>query len=164
MHHISNEQISAFWEWETDYYAAQPPDAKPSPVLIKEIYDAFFAPRLVSHRESWDNFADEVFFLDPNAKEDAFVQQTRENALEEEEKRGLEKEAHRSFAHCRRACEENKKCFQYRYKEGACGFGFSMRLGRPVPKEDTVAGWNLGKIRRWTGKRQECREVLWPEV
>ena len=164
MHHISVEEISSFWEWENDRYASLAPNAKPEPILMKDIYDAFFAPRLLPRREDWDNWADERFFLDPAADKDAFDDKTKKRAVKEEDKKGVEKEAHISFEHCRRACEAEKKCFQYRFKDGACGQGFSMRLGRPAPGSGMMSGWNMEKIERWTSKRQTCDEVIWPKL
>ena len=163
MHHISTEAISAFWEWENEHYASAP-GADRGPILMKDIFDAYFLPRLQPRREDWDNYADERFFLDFNAEGAEYDDHTLKRAVKEDDKQGVEKEAHVSFEHCRRACEATKKCFQFRFKDGVCGFGFSMRLGKPVPGDGMMAGWNMDKIERWTGKRQTCEEVLWPKI
>lgn len=166
MHHISVEAISAFWAWEREHYASSSgagagPDR--GPILMKDIFNAYFVPRLQGRRADWDNYADERILID-SAKADEHDDKTRDKAVKEEDKKGAEMEAHVSFEHCRRACEESKKCFQFKYKEGVCGFGFSMKLGRPVPGDGMVSGWDVDKIERWTAKRASCEEVLWPKV
>lgn len=163
MHHISVEGVSAFWQWENEQYASAPSGER-GPILLKDIFDAYFRPRLQARRDEWDNSSDEAFLLDFSRAGADYDDRTLNRAVKEEDKQGVQKEAHLSFEHCRRACEEAKKCFQFRFKDGVCGFGFSMRLGKPVPGDEMKSGWNVEKIERWTGKRQTCDEVLWPEV
>ncbi|PKS05588.1 hypothetical protein jhhlp_008106 [Lomentospora prolificans] len=175
MHHMSAEEISSFWEYETLRYdealKATAPGSKfnPEPVLIKEIFDEFFTSRLVARRNDWDNSADERFYLDPKAKDWPDWQLNR--AYDEEKKSETEKKAHLSFDNCKKACEETKKCFQFSYKEGVCGFSFSMRLGKPTPakkntkKEDRIhSGWDVPKIKEWADKHKTCQQIHWPKL
>lgn len=160
MHHLSTEELSSFFEYETAYYASLPASETPTPMLLRTIHDAFFAPRLTSRREDWDNLSFDRLYL--NATE---TPGKKKKVVPEDKKTTEElRQAHFSFEHCRRACEADAKCFQFSFGEGVCAFGESMKVGGPVPGKGHMAGWDVDKIKGWVGEHEKCEEVRWPKV
>jgi len=87
-----------------------------------------------------------------------------------------EKEAFKSFAHCRRACAVNMECFQFVHYERTCKLSVSFRLGAykapeiDVDEEGTVtrnvtfkSGGMMDRIRDWT-ENNACTVAEWPVV
>lgn len=100
-------------------------------------------PEIYAEREDWYNLSDDLFYRPPGINGDR--QKSREDMS------ALEREAHVSFEHCGRACEEQPRCFQYSYSNHECGFSYSYRLGRKrYPESGTtfMSGWNLARIER----------------
>ncbi|OHF00075.1 hypothetical protein CORC01_04721 [Colletotrichum orchidophilum] len=166
MHHMNAEEISTFWEYEHKRYA-DPSLPQPPPVMrIKDIYHEFFAPRMQPERADWDNLADDQFFLDESANKH---QDWQLNRAKKEDLTNEEKVAHLSFGHCRKACETDKSCFSFQYKDGVCGFSWAWKLGHPVKRESTdekrtMSGWAVEKINTWIEQQGECGPVKWPDV
>ncbi|TEA22600.1 hypothetical protein C8034_v002939 [Colletotrichum sidae] len=166
MHHMNAEEISTFWEYEHKRYADPTLPNPPPPMRIKDIYHAFFAPRMVLDRADWNNLADDRFYLDESANKHEDWQLNRaklENLTPEE------KEAHLSYAQCRKACEADQGCYAFQFKNGICAFSWSFKLGHPVKKEAheekrTMSGWDVRKINAFIEKQGECGPVKWPDV
>lgn len=166
MHHMNAEEISTFWEYEHKRYS-DPSLPQPPPVMrIKDIYHEFFAPRMQPERADWDNLADDRFFLDESANkhQDWQLNRAKKEDLTEEEK-----VAHLSFGNCRKACEADRSCFSFQYKDGVCGFSWAWKLGHPVKRESTdekrtMSGWAVEKINAWIEQQGECGPVKWPDV
>lgn len=113
------------------------------PLLLQELYQHLIDPHLDANREDWYNLSDDILYRPPGAEGDR--QKSRE------EMSPLEKDAHMSFEHCGRACEDQSRCFQYVYYTQTCGFSYSYRLGRRrLPESGTTykSGWNRAKIAR----------------
>ncbi|KAJ0326648.1 hypothetical protein COL5a_006836 [Colletotrichum fioriniae] len=154
MHHMNAEEISTFWEYEHKRYS-DPSLPQPPPVMrIKDIYHEFFAP------------PDDRFFLDESANkhQDWQLNRAKKEDLTEEEK-----VAHLSFGNCRKACEADRSCFSFQYKDGVCGFSWAWKLGHPVKRESTdekrtMSGWAVEKINAWIEQQGECGPVKWPDV
>ncbi|KAF6822466.1 hypothetical protein CMUS01_11071 [Colletotrichum musicola] len=166
MHHMNAEEISSFWEYEHKRYS-DPSLPNPPPVTrIKDIYHEFFAPKMVPERADWDNLADDRFYLDESADKHEDWQLNR---AKKDDLSPVEKEAHLSFGHCRKACEADKSCFSFQYKDGVCGFSWAFKLGHPVKKASQeekrrMSGWDVRKINSWIEKQGECGPVKWPDV
>lgn len=157
MHHLSTEELSSFFEYETAHYAVS---SDPGPMLLRTIHDAFFAPRLSPRREDWDNLSADRLYLNTTQDDGK-----KKKVVPDEKKTTAElREAHFSFEHCRRACEADGKCFQFSFGDGVCAFGESMKVGKPVPGKGNMAGWDVDKIQGWVAEHETCEEVLWPKV
>jgi hypothetical protein len=75
----------------------------------------------------------------------------------------IEKEAHISFEHCGKACEEQERCFQYVYSDKTCGFSYSYRLGYkrlPENGKSFKSGFVLEKIKKYADANP-CPEPEW---
>lgn len=99
------------------------------------------APGLDAERDDWYNLSDDVLYRSPETEGD--------HPKSPDHMSPREKEAHTSFEHCGRACEESPRCFQFVYHAQTCGFSYSYRLGRrrlPESGEGYKSGWMLAKI------------------
>lgn len=165
MHHLSTEELSSFFEYETAYYASLPDSSTPTPMLLRTIHDAFFAPRLAPRREDWDNLSFDRLYLNTTDAAGNPAKKKKKKVVAEDKKTTEEqREAHLSFEHCRRACEADAKCFQFSFGDGVCAFGESMKVGAPAPGKGNMAGWDVDKIKGWVEEHDSCPEVLWPKV
>lgn len=101
------------------------------------------APSISAEREDWYNLSDDTVYKAPGEEGG------RQKAFEDMSQ--MEKDAHISFDHCGKACEEEPRCFQYAYFDKTCGFSYSYRLGERRPPESGISfksGWNLEKIEK----------------
>lgn len=164
MHHMNSEEVSEFWEFESQRYASTQ-----SPLVLKEVYHMFFEPKLVPMREDWDNHSDDWFYIDSDAQDHEWEDWRVGKAVSEEDKSELEKKAHEGFDDCARACEEHEECFQFVWQDDCCGMKRSFKLGRPVKREEeekmrAKSGWDVAKIKKWVKDQGECKEVIWPNI
>ncbi|KAK3385592.1 hypothetical protein B0H63DRAFT_393569 [Podospora didyma] len=170
MHHLNSEEISSFWSFERQLYHAQDGNAKHQPLLIRDIYDRYVAPRIVEKLEDWDNLSNDRIYLDTS--EGRNWEKWMLNRMQKPEKYNeFEKKAHMSFEDCGAACKSLGKteCFQYKYTDGQCLMASSIRLGKPVKKESDekrrlMSGWAVEKIDDWIKKQGSCSKVHWPEA
>lgn len=163
MHHMTSEEISIFWEFERRFYAIQEPSVSRI-LLLKDIYKEFLEPRLRAKREDWDNLSEDRYYLDPTVKDYAAWQLDRVWA---HDMSGTEKEAHKSFDHCAKMCDEVNECFQFRFQDGICAYQRGFLLGKPRQKEEDqnqrwLSGWPVSKIKAWVKNHETCEEPLWP--
>lgn len=167
MHHLNSEEVSSFWEFERDFYETKQSRLNPTrTLLLKDVYHKFVAPKLWWDREDWDNLSDDVYYLGPNTTrfEDWQVERAKKEDLSD-----AEKEAHMSFDHCKRMCDDVDECMQYRFHDGICTYSRSFMMGKPVNKEDDEAkrwksGWPLSKIHSWIEEKGECVQPEWPQL
>lgn len=172
MHHMNSEEISSFWEFERRRYATDQ-----SPLVFREVYEHFLAPKLQDSREDWDNGAAEWFYLDNNAAalstEDGghdppWEPWRLDRAVPDEVKTEAEAQAHESWEACRDACLAHGECFQYSWRDGCCSMDRSFKMGKPVRRPDeermrTMSGWNVDKIKEWMDANDDCEDrVDWP--
>ncbi|KAH6695102.1 hypothetical protein F5X68DRAFT_266729 [Plectosphaerella plurivora] len=163
MHHMSTEEISTFWEWESARMNG--PD-KDKVTRHADVFRAFVEPRLVPHREDWNNLSNNQLYLKKgytNRKfSDGEVNRAKKEGLSE-----VEMHAHESFEDCAGACAEESRCLQFRYNDGLCQLGWSISLGRPMKRElerksRWMSGWNLTRIEDFVREQGPCGEVEWP--
>ena len=138
MHHITPDEASQIWAFE------QQRQNVTEPLLLKDLYLGMVAPEVHAERDDWFNLSDDLFYRAPGVSGD--------RQKSEQEMTPVEKQAHMSFEHCSRACEEQDRCSQFAYSEQSCGFSYSYRLGGKYPPDPDgkryKSGWALAKIAR----------------
>lgn len=164
---MNSEEISSFWEFERRRYAAQNLPTAPPVMTMRDIYTEFLAPKLQHKREDWDNLSDDWYYLDKEAKDHEWEDWRVGRMRDEADMNALEKEAHLSFEHCRKACESVDECFQFRWADDCCGFSKAFMLGKPVKKASdeskrSMSGWAVEKIHKWIEEQGECKKIQWP--
>lgn len=106
-------------------------------------------------REDWDNLSDDQQYRAPGVKGDRQKPDSKQSALE--------KVAYRSADDCRKACEEQARCWQYLFHNSVCGFSFSFRLGHKREKEDQgrfASGFMVDKIKKYM-EENTCEKIEW---
>lgn len=75
-------------------------------IQIKDMYQTFFAPKLLPIREDWDNLSEDVCYIGPDDAEQQRASET-ERARQRPEiwKDPYERRAHLSASDCARVCE-----------------------------------------------------------
>jgi hypothetical protein len=58
----------------------------------------------------------------------------------------VERQAWKSFNHCRDVCEAKKTCIQFTYDMGTCTISESFKLGYAKPREKVKSGWMLDRV------------------
>ncbi|KAL2017421.1 hypothetical protein VTK56DRAFT_2223 [Thermocarpiscus australiensis] len=170
MHHMNSEEINTFWHFERKRRLAQAEAGTSRPLLLKDIFEEYLAPNLISTREDWDNNADNRFYLDTEG--DREWEDWQLNRMKnKDEYNEFENKAHRSFEDCGAACKSvgPDECFMYRYRNGECSFSNAFQLGKPVKKESddrkrTMSGWDVEKINAWIQEYGACDRAYWPKV
>ncbi|RBR07530.1 uncharacterized protein FIESC28_10584 [Fusarium coffeatum] len=101
MHHMNPEEVSDAWHFEQTR-------KKKGPVQIREMYHEFWAPKLESQHDEWDNLSDDVCYIGfgPEAQAKASDHQ-KSRQRKENEKNAVEQHAHRSKEHCAKVCESD---------------------------------------------------------
>jgi hypothetical protein len=176
MHHMNSEEISTFWDFERRHFwtlASQSPAALAArrPLLLRDIYAEFLAPKLVRAREDWDNLADDVYYFDADSPEREWESWRLGRLRKQDGMSAAEKKAHLGFSECRAACESvgPDACMSFKWSDGLCGFGRAFQLGKPTKREDeqqkrTMSGWPVAKIEKWIAEQGECTSIEWPYV
>lgn len=103
MHHVNAEEISMLWQYE------ETRADKTHPTQIKDLYNAFVAPHLISRRRDWNNLADETCYIGPSqAEQDMPGDEERWRQVPHDQKSPVQAEAHTSPDACARVCEADK--------------------------------------------------------
>ncbi|KAL7623669.1 hypothetical protein AAE478_005221 [Parahypoxylon ruwenzoriense] len=160
-------------EFEKRFYESHVDIPTRSVLRFRDIYAEFIASKLVARRDNWDNLSGDVLYLDPDTK-DQHEQRQRDlsknlNPQHQDRLSTAEREAPRSFEHCRRVCDEARDCFQFSYHAGLCAYGRSFRLGKPATKvgrkdQKWISGWAVDRIQAWVSEKGQCEEPVWPLV
>ncbi|KAH9896342.1 hypothetical protein F4778DRAFT_783616 [Xylariomycetidae sp. FL2044] len=137
----------------------------PEDIFSLDLYEEFVSPKLLAKRQDWDNLSEDIFYLDPRSIHDGWM-------FEKAKKEGLtsvEKNAHKSYNHCRQACATDKLCFQFLYRKGACSCSRAFKLGKPSKRPEKgsqrlVSGWMLDRIQSWIEDQGQCNKPSWPLV
>lgn len=73
---------------------------------MKDLYHAFIANKMVNYRAHWDNLSDDVCYIDPDpAIFNHLDEKMKRRQKKPSEMNRIEREAHKSVAHCSRVCE-----------------------------------------------------------
>lgn len=172
LHHINSEEIDTFWKFEHDFYAAQHKAGveKPRPLVAKDIFTHFVAPRLRSKMDDWDNLSEDTMYFNVNDTSRTWENWQINRMKKAEDYNDLERQAHLSVEDCQAACKSLKAddCFQWKYSDGICYTRRAMSLGHPVKVKEgakgMTSGWDVEKIAEWIEKEGECTKIYWPTV
>lgn len=76
------------------------------PLMIRDLYETFMAPKMQVSRSDWDNLSDDTCYVnpDPEAQERAEGFE-RDRQKEESEMSDIEKEAWKSWENCAKVCQ-----------------------------------------------------------
>ncbi|EHK27156.1 glycosyltransferase family 31 protein [Trichoderma virens Gv29-8] len=160
MHHVNSEEISSVWQYEQTRtkQVGTPYDF----MQIREMYYAFFAPKMVSFRKDWDNLSDDTCYIAPDEEsQKKATQQQRDRQVKEGDKNVVQKYAHNSPAACAKVCEAaDRKCFQWRFQKNVCCTAKSFKLGKPKKEKNDgdkwTSGWFVRGINDWIETKGEC--------
>src|SRR5580700_1496427 len=110
------------------------------------------APNLTESRDDWDNMSDDCVYR-PEDSEEIDKQKPWEECND------LEREAHKSFDDCGRACKADVFCYQWSFYGETCAVARSFKLGQgkapvhnnanPDPNSRLRSGWDLDKINKF---------------
>lgn len=145
-HHVSPAEITELWDFEQQWYARHD-------IVLRhrDIFMHLVRPKLGPEVKSWDNMADEKEY-------NAHDHSSSTNALE--------RDAWKSFAHCRALCESQEHCLQFTFDAGSCGVSRTFRLGYARPGERIQSGWMLDRVDdQFRGLEDKCgiRDWFSPE-
>jgi hypothetical protein len=125
-HHMSPKEIEEMWLYEQQILAnhSRPP-------TFAVVFETFLWAKISDERKEWDNIA-----------KDEVIHRRKDN--NERERLAVE-----SFEGCRETCLEMYDCVQFNFndKQGKCGLGKSMRLGKKL--KGYHSGWNLPRMERF---------------
>lgn len=160
LHHVGAEEINDLHTLERDREFA-------GTLRIKDLYHRFIEPYIAASRADWDNWSDDVLYL--NRSSQTYKHEKWE--LEKAKKDNLsesELQAHESFDHCRTACLSLDDCLQFRFYKGVCSVGHALRHGSAKKRdnensEQMMSGWNVPRVQQWIENQGDCGEPLkWP--
>ncbi|KAI8933910.1 hypothetical protein NX059_009603 [Plenodomus lindquistii] len=125
-HHVSPAEITELWEFEQEWYARHD-------IVLRhrDVFMNLVRPKLATEVAGWDNLAD-------TAEYNAHDHSTSPNELE--------RNAWKSFAHCKALCEDQEKCLQFSFDAGSCGVSYTFRLGYARPGERIKSGWMVDRV------------------
>jgi hypothetical protein len=164
LHHMNSEEISQFWEFEMDLYKNST-TFMDRPLLMRDVYNAYYRDKMVATRDDWDNQSDDRYYIDPSREEHVKAYSGR--TQQPEQMNQEEKDAFRSFDHCRTMCENLKDCYQYRFRDGVCGISWAFKYGLPKPSENGHAyksGWAMKRISEFIASKGQCETIEWPTI
>ncbi|KAL1895159.1 hypothetical protein Cpir12675_003342 [Ceratocystis pirilliformis] len=165
MHHMNSEEVATFWDFESSQYNTTD-DVKNKPMLVRDIYTKFVAPRVKERIDVWDNMSDDILLFDKNDERNHKWQDWEISRIpKDEEMTPTLRDAYHSAENCKAACDSFGDCFQWRFHNGLCSFSRSFRLGRPHHDDDQgrwVSGWNLSRIQDFIDRESECTSIQWP--
>jgi hypothetical protein len=134
-HHVSPAEIEELWEFEQDWY-------KRHEILLRhrDVFMELVRPKIDTSVQGWDNMSADKEY---NAHEHA--------AAENE----LERNAWKSFEHCRALCDDQDDCMQFSFDTGNCGISNTFRLGFAKPNERIRSGWMLDRVDNLFGSLED---------
>jgi hypothetical protein len=125
-HHVSPDEIAELWEFEQDWY-------KRHDILLRhrDIFIEHVRPKIGSSMAFWDNMSVDKEY---NAHDHGMLANE------------FERDAWKSFEHCRSLCESQKECIQFSFDTGSCSISNSFRLGYAKPNERVRSGWMTDRV------------------
>lgn len=137
------------------------------PLRIKDVYERFMALYLTDTRPDWDNWSDDVLYLNHSAGPYEEWQLNRAKN-DGDFLSDAERKAHQSFANCKMACRALHDCLQFTYYKGVCSISHALKHGdvRNRVSEDSeqfMSGWNIPRISQWVKEQGDCKgPIEWP--
>ncbi|KAH7086377.1 hypothetical protein FB567DRAFT_69413 [Paraphoma chrysanthemicola] len=125
-HHVSPAEIEELWAFEQDWY-----DRHDITLRHRDIFMELVRPKIESSVLAWDNMsADKEYNAhDHSTSDDAF-----------------ERNAWKSFDHCRALCDDQTDCIQFSFDAGSCSTSTKFTLGYAKPGERIRSGWMLDRV------------------
>jgi len=125
-HHVSPTEIQELWSFEQDWYNRHP-------ILLRhrDIFMELVRPKIGPSVTAWDNMSADKEY---NAHDHSAVANE------------LERNAWKSFEHCRTLCEEQDDCMQFSFNEGSCAISNSFKLGYAKPGARIRSGWMVDRV------------------
>ncbi|KAL4982511.1 hypothetical protein BDW68DRAFT_195266 [Aspergillus falconensis] len=121
-HHVDATEIKAIWDVEQEIIAAGDKHEVPPPLLHFDVFNRLVYPRLAGRIDDWDNFSDGE-------------EKTLNTAGDEE------------FEICKRYCEDDAQCVQFRVTPRKCTLSHSITLGWEADESiNSTSGWMMGRI------------------
>ncbi|KAK1826958.1 glycoprotein-N-acetylgalactosamine 3-beta-galactosyltransferase 1 [Podospora conica] len=172
MHHLNSEEIDTFWKFEHDFYADQLRAGveKPRPLLAKDMFLHYLAPRLGAKLEDWDNKSEDTMYFNVSDTSREWEEWQIGRMKKHDKYNDKELRAHLSVDDCMEACKSlpADDCFQWKYADGICYTRRAISLGNPIKAKDEgkrmTSGWDVDKIHKWVADQGECTKIWWPEV
>jgi hypothetical protein len=125
-HRVSPAEIEELWQFEQEWY-------KRHNIVLRhrDIFMEFVRPKISSSVTAWDNISGGEFY-------NAYDQVTSENEFE--------RNAWKSFEHCRVLCDDRKDCIQFSFDTGSCAISTKFTLGYARSNERIRSGWMLERV------------------
>lgn len=125
-HHVSPAEIEELWEFEQDWYSRHDITLR-----HRDVFMEFVRPKIDASVLAWDNLAADKEY---NAHDHGTVGSP------------AERNAWKSFDHCRALCESQTDCLQFSFNAGSCSISSKFSLGYARPKERIRSGWMLDRV------------------
>lgn len=124
-HHVSPAEIEELWAFEQDWYARHD-------ILLRhrDVFMEMVRPKIAASVNGWNNLAEEEY--------NAHDHSTSEN--------NFERNAWKSFEHCRALCDDRTGCLQFSFDAGSCAISTKFSLGYARPGERIRSGWMLDRV------------------
>ncbi|EUC46730.1 glycosyltransferase family 31 protein [Bipolaris oryzae ATCC 44560] len=125
-HHVSPAEIEELWEFEQDWY-------KRHQILLRhrDIFTELVRSKIDTSVLKWDNMSADKEY---NAHDHSSAANQ------------LERNAWKSFEHCRDLCEEQNDCMQFSFDAGSCAISTTFKLGYAKPSGRIKSGWMLDRV------------------
>ncbi|OAK97627.1 hypothetical protein IQ06DRAFT_295965 [Phaeosphaeriaceae sp. SRC1lsM3a] len=125
-HHVSPAEIEELWTFEQDWY-----NRHDITLRHRDVFMEFVRPKIETAVSAWDNLAADREY---NAHDHGAVENPSE------------RNAWKSFDHCRALCESQNDCLQFSFNAGSCSISSKFSLGYAKPKERIRSGWMLDRV------------------
>jgi hypothetical protein len=125
-HHVSSAEIEELWAFEQDWYSRHDITLR-----HRDVFMELVRPKISASIPAWDNLATDREY-------NAHDHSTAENTLE--------RNAWKSFNHCRALCDDQRDCIQFSFDAGSCAIATKFTLGYAKPGERIRSGWMLDRV------------------
>ncbi|KAH8728354.1 hypothetical protein GQ44DRAFT_724361 [Phaeosphaeriaceae sp. PMI808] len=125
-HHVSSAEIEELWAFEQDWYSRHDITLR-----HRDVFMELVRPKISSSVLAWDNLSADKEYNghDHSTSDDAF-----------------QRNAWKSFDHCRALCDDQKDCLQFSFDAGSCSISKKFTLGYAKPNERIRSGWMLDRV------------------
>jgi hypothetical protein len=125
-HHVSPTEIEELWAFEQDWYSRHDITLR-----HRDVFMELVRPKIASSISAWDN-------VSADREYNAHDHSTLENFFE--------RNAWKSFEHCRALCDDQDDCLQFSFDAGSCSTSSKFTLGYAKPNERVRSGWMLDRV------------------
>lgn len=125
-HHVSPAEIEELWAFEQDWY-----DRHDITLRHRDLFHEMVRPKISHSVLAWDNMSADKEF-------NAHDHSSSHNQFE--------RNAWKSFDHCRALCDDQKDCIQFSFDAGSCSTATKFTLGYAKPGKRIRSGWMLDRV------------------